>query len=79
MMMTSADVCLQMNADAQIHPQISAQSTSQMQRSEQVLRSMCVVVSVCVWVWVFVESVGVCVCVYVSVSVSACRVCLQML
>jgi hypothetical protein len=52
MMMTSADVCLQMNADAQIHPQISAQSTSQMQRSEQVLRSMCVVVSVCVGVGV---------------------------
>ena len=52
MMMTSADVCLQMNADAQIHPQISDQSTSQMQRSEQVLRSMCVVVSVCVGVGV---------------------------
>jgi hypothetical protein len=40
-----ADV--RINEDGQIHPQISAQSTSQMQRSVQVLRSMCVVVSVC--------------------------------
>jgi len=67
----SADV--QISADAQIRPQISAQSISHMQRSVQVLRSMCVVV--CVWVWVFVGSVDVCICVHVSVSV--CCVCVS--
>ena len=63
----SADT--QINADAQIHAQISAQSTSLMQRSVHVLSLTCVGVSVSVSVWVFVVSVGVCICVCVSAIV----------
>jgi hypothetical protein len=62
----SADVCLQMFNSvqtAQIHPLTNAQISSQMLRSVQMLRSMCVgCVSVCgcecvlcvLWVWVCV-------------------------
>jgi hypothetical protein len=78
----SADV--QISADAQSHAQISAQINSQMFRSVQMLRSMCVGVSVCacVWVWVCVGVccvwVCVCLCLCVRVCVGVFCVCLQM-